>query len=306
MSLARTIEPERLAGRRRVADVAGVVLEHERLVMLPWLGIATNVVAPVGGHVWLTLQGMPAAIAGRRLMRRVPACLLAAASVGCAVMALSCSSPPGAPGGLPLAPSPPVSSAGITDLQVQCQSPVLVGETSFCSALYRRFGVPSDVSIRAAWSSSQPDTFVNEPLGGGVTAKVAGTATITARYEGLEASGQLTSELVDGLKIKAAWEQGEFRAGGQVTMALQGNYAVASAPTGRLFLSILSDNGNWQAASGATVVSGGDRFTLSMTFTVPTSTTRLCRAAVLIIGDRRLSEPPPGPSIISCVPVVQP
>jgi hypothetical protein len=239
-------------------------------------------------------------------MRRRRAGLLAAGSLACAATLLSCSTPPGPPGWLPLAPSPPVSGAGITDLRVQCQSPVLVGETSFCAALYRRVGVPSDVSIRAAWSSSQPDNFVNEPFGGGVTAKVAGTATITARYEGLEASGQLTSELVDGLKIKSAWEQGEFRAGGQVTMALQGNYAVASAPTGRLFLSILSDNGNWQAASGATVVTGGDRFSLSMTFTVPANTTRLCRAAVLLIGDTRLSEPPPGPSSISCVPVVQP
>ena len=239
-------------------------------------------------------------------MRRARAGALVAASGVCAVMALSCSSPPDAPGGLPLAPSPPGSGAGITDLRVQCQSPVLVGEVSFCTAVYRRNGVPADVSLQAAWSSSRPDDFVNESLGGGVTPKVAGTATITARYQGLEASGQVTSELVDGLKINAAFEQGEFRPGGQVTMALQGNYSVASAPRASLFLAITNQDGGSVAGGDQRFVTGGDRFILQMRFTVPANSTRLCRAAVLVIGDTRLSEPPPGPSIISCVPVVQP
>ena len=146
---------------------------------------------------------------------------------------------------------------------------------------------------------------MNEPLGGGVTAKVAGTATITARYEGLEASGQLTSELVDGLKIKAAADQGEFRVGTQVMMSLQGNYAVASASRASLSLLISNQDGRAVAVGDQRFVTGGDRFILSLRFTVPPDTTRLCRAAVLMIGELRLSEPPPGPSIISCLPVVQ-
>jgi hypothetical protein len=239
-------------------------------------------------------------------MTQARAGLLAAVGLYCTVMAPSCSGSPGQPDGLPLAPSPPTSGGGSTDLRVSCQSPVLVGEISFCTAVYRRNGVPSDVSLHAAWSSSRPEEFVNESLGGGVTPKVAGTVTITARHQGLEASGQLTSELIDGLKIKAAFEQGEFRPGGQVTMGLQGNYSVASAPRASLFLAITNQDGGSVGGGDQRFVTGGDRFTLQMRFTVPANITRLCRAAVLVIGDTRLSEPPPGSSIISCVPVVQP
>jgi hypothetical protein len=89
-------------------------------------------------------------------------------------------------------------------------------------------------------------------------------------------------------------------------MSLQGNYSVASAPRASLFLLITNQDGNSVAAGGQRFVTGGDHFIVSATFTVPANTTRLCRAAVLIIGDIRLSEPPSGPSIISCVPVVQP
>lgn len=161
--------------------------------------------------------------------------------MACAAMALSCSSPPGAPGGLPLAPSPPVSGARITDLRVECQSPVFVGELPVCAAVYRRLGVPSNVSVTAAWSSMMP---------------------------------------------------------------LQGNYFVASASRAGLSLLISNQDGRAVAVGNQRFVTGGDRFILSLRFTVPPDTTRLCRAAVLMIGELRLSEPPPGRSIISCLPVM--
>lgn len=237
-------------------------------------------------------------------MRRRRACLLAAAGLAFAVTAFSCSSPPGAPVGLPLAPSPPGAGAGTTDLRVECQSPVFVGELSVCAAVHRRLGVPSNVSFTAAWSSSLPDVFAFGAMPGTVIGRAAGTATITARYEGLQASAPVTAELVDGLKVKAAADQGEFRVGTQVLMSLQGNYSVASASRASLSLLISNQDGRAVAVGDQRFVTGGDHFVLTIRFTVPPDTTRLCRAAVLIIGELRLSEPPPGPSIISCLPVV--
>jgi hypothetical protein len=107
----------------------------------------------------------------------------------------------------------------------------------------------------------------------------------------------------DALRITAAAEQGEFRAGTTVTMWLQGYYSVASAATGRLSLRISDQAGVITRTSPQAVAKGGDFFLLSATFLVPTTSTEVCRTAILEIGPLTIAEPQADGSRLRCISI---
>jgi hypothetical protein len=87
-------------------------------------------------------------------------------------------------------------------------------------------------------------------------------------------------------------------------MGLQGFYGVASANSGRLTLVVTDQDGATVSTSAPlTVPQGGDRYLLTTTFTVPPSTTRVCRMGVLQIGSTTLTVVP-DVSLAPCIAVM--
>jgi hypothetical protein len=129
---------------------------------------------------------------------------------------------------------------------------------------------------------------------------------IAASYRGRQGSAPVIVSVEDGLRVGAAAEQGDFRAGSAVTMSLVGYYSVASSDTGRLTLRITDQGGTTVAMSPArTVGRGGDSFVLSSTFVVPQAATQVCRTAILEAGVTVLAEPRSNDSGLWCIAVRQ-
>lgn len=176
-------------------------------------------------------------------------------------------------------------------LDLSCPASLLIGERAPCIAVARmRSGQMPVVSFDATWSSARPD-LVTVDATGIVSGRSAGQAAVSASYGGRQATASVTVTAEDALRVRAAAEQGEFRAGTTVTMWLQGYYSVASAETGRLSLRITDQSGTINATAPMTVARGGDFFLLSTTFVVPQNSTQVCRTAVLEVGPVTVAEP---------------
>ena len=198
---------------------------------------------------------------------------------------------------VPTTPSDPSSGTGLT---LPCSTPTLLaGDIVVCVA---RAG-SVNVSPAAVWTSSDPS--IARPEGIGIfLGKSAGQATLTATYDGRSASAQLTVDLQDVLRATASFDQGPFRVSAAATMGLQGFYGVASANSGRLTLVITDQDGATVSTSAPlTVPHGGDRYLLTTTFTVPPSTTRVCRMGVLQIASTTLTVVP-DVSLAPCIAVM--
>jgi len=202
---------------------------------------------------------------------------------------------------LPTSPDGPVSPSDVLALEVSCPAVLLINEKRPCIAVARlRSGQAPLVSFDAAWTSTRPDVVSVDALGL-AHGMVEGSSTVRASYQGRTADADVVVRVEDALKVTAAAEQGPFRPGSTVTMYLQGFYSVASADAGHLSLEV-NDQSFTVAVTGQPVTRGGDTFILSITFQVPSGSTRLCRRAVLRIGSTTLAEPS-SDSALSCVPV---
>jgi hypothetical protein len=205
----------------------------------------------------------------------------------------------------PMMPGPnPAPGDQLLALTVSCRAALLIGERAPCIAIASYgSGRQPVVIFESAWSSSRPDVVAVD--GRGVsTGKSAGEATVTASYEGRQASAVIVVTEEDALHISSGQgEQGAFRPGSTVTMWLQGYYSVASAATGRLSLKITDQTGTITTTAPFTVARGGDFFLMSSTFVVPDTSLEVCRTAVLEIGAVTIAEPHSKTFPLWCIPV---
>ena len=159
------------------------------------------------------------------------------------------------------------------------------------------------VSFESTWLSSRADVVAVYGLGV-TTGKSAGEATVTASYQGRQATAVIVVTEEDALRISSGQaNQGAFTPGSTVTMWLQGYYSVASAATGRLSLKISDQTGTITTTSPLTVARGGDFFLLSSTFVVPDTSVEVCRTAVLEVGAVTIAEPHSKTFPLWCIPI---
>ena len=207
--------------------------------------------------------------------------------------------------GGPTTPSlTPAAGDQLFALTVSCQAALLIGERAPCIAVASyRSGRQPLVSFQSTWSSSPPEVVAVDGLGLS-TGKSAGQATVTASYEGRQASAVIVVTEEDALRISSGQaDQGDFRPGSTVTMWLQGYYSVASAATGRLSLKISDQTGTITTTAPLTVAKGGDFFLLSSTFVVPETSVEVCRTAVLEVGPVTIAEPHSKAFPLWCIPI---
>jgi hypothetical protein len=202
--------------------------------------------------------------------------------------------------------NPLPNSPGGTDilaLDVSCPTSLLIGEKGPCLAVARlRSGGTPVVSFDATWSSTRPD-LIDVDGQGVVTGRAAGQAVVSASYRGRDAAASIVVTAQDALRIRAAAEQGDFRAGSTVTMWLQGYYSVASAESGRLSLRITDQNRPITVTPPVTVPKGGDFFLLSTTFVVPQNSAQVCRTAILEVASVTIAEPQSNASGLWCISI---
>ena len=142
-------------------------------------------------------------------------------------------------------PSPtPAAGDQLLALIVSCQAALLIGERAPCIAVASYdSGRQPVVSFESTWWSSRSDVVAVDGLGVS-TGKSAGEATVTASYQGRQATAVIVVTEEDALRISSGQaHQGPFTPGSTVTMWLQGYYSVASAATGRLSLKITDQTG---------------------------------------------------------------
>lgn len=196
-----------------------------------------------------------------------------------------------------------VSGSEVLSLELSCQNSLIVGEQTPCIAVARlRSGGTPLVSPLATWSTTQPSVVAVDAIGT-LTGRASGQAAVTATYQGHSAQAIVSVTFEDALRIKAAADQGEFRAGTTVTMFLQGCYSVSSEDVARLSLRISDQNGIVTQTLPMSVARGGDFFLLSSTFVVPQASTQVCRAAILEVGGATISAPDPAGSTLACLPI---
>ena len=205
----------------------------------------------------------------------------------------------------PATPSPtPGAGDQLVSLNVTCQAALLIGERAPCVALasYSSGRLPV-VSFESAWSTSRPDVVTIDNLGTS-TGKSAGEATVTASYQGRQATAVIVVTEEDALHISTGQaSQGAFTPGSTVTMWLQGYYSVASAAGGKLSLRISDQNGTVATTIPLGVRRGGDFFLLSSTFVVPDTSVEVCRTAVLEVGAVTIAEPHSKSFLLWCIPI---
>ena len=207
----------------------------------------------------------------------------------------------------PATPSPtPTDGDQLLALTVSCQAALLIGERAPCIAVASyRSGRQPLVSFESTWSSSPPEVVAVDGLGVS-TGKSAGQATVTAAYQGQQASAVIVVTAEDALRISSGQaHQGDFRPGSTVTMWLQGYYSVASAETGHLSLKISDQTGTVTTTSPLAVAKGGNFFLLSATFVVPEASVEVCRTAVLEVGSVTIAEPHSKAFPLWCIPIRQ-
>ena len=76
-------------------------------------------------------------------------------------------------------------------------------------------------------------------------------------------------------------------------MWLQGYYSVASADSGQLSLLVTDQDGTVARLDPMIVARGGDGFVLSKTFVIPSTSTEVCRTAILEVGTVTVAQPQP-------------
>lgn len=223
---------------------------------------------------------------------------VAAAFVGAAACGASGSIGPTAPSRTPAA------GDQLLSLNVSCHAGLLIGERAPCiAAASYRSGRQPLVSFEATWSSSAPEVVTVDNLGVS-TGKSAGQATVSASYQGRQASAVVVVTAEDALRISSGQaHQGDFRPGSTVTMWLQGYYSVASAEGGRLSLRINDQAGTIVRTAPSSVAKGGDFFLLSATFVVPEGSVEVCRTAVLEVGSVTIAEPHSKEFALWCIPI---
>jgi len=181
---------------------------------------------------------------------------------------------------------------------------LLIGERAPCDA-EASYGSGRNpvVNFQSNWSSSRPDVVAIDGTGL-TTGKSAGQATVTASYQGRQATAVIVVTEEDALRISSGQaDQGAFTPGSTVTMWLQGYYSVASAATGRLSLKITDQAGTITTTAPMTVAKGGDFFLLSSTFVVPDSSVEVCRTAILEVGAVTIAEPHSKTFPLWCIPI---
>lgn len=202
----------------------------------------------------------------------------------------------------------PTSGAGdqLLAVAVSCHAALLIGERAPCVAVASYgSGRRPLVSFESTWSSSTPDVVAVDNLGV-VAGKSAGEATVTASYQGRQATAVIVVTEEDALRISSGQaHQGDFRPGTTVTMWLQGYYSVASAEGGRLSLRITDQTRTVATTAPLTVAKGGDLFILSITFVVPQDSVEVCRTAVLEVGSVTIAEPQSNAFPLRCIPIRQ-
>jgi hypothetical protein len=196
-----------------------------------------------------------------------------------ATNALACS------GGL----TSPSLTASTARFQVSCAASVIfVGQIDVCAAVaYLTNGLPQVVSATGAvWSSSNPAIasfqVTNGPV---VTGLSAGQVTISATYQGVSGTTQLSVQAQDFVQATSYATQGAYKIGSTLTVTQEGCYGVASADSGQLTIVITDQNGAVIGSSAPQTKSrGGGSFVIPATFVIPAGTTQFCRGATLQVG----------------------
>jgi len=206
----------------------------------------------------------------------------------------ACGSAPTAPSGSDVV-SVQVSCGGAPPGQVVS---LLVGQIQhLCNAeATLQSGTSSDISAQAVWSVSNPQVAsvrpVALPTGGTdvtITALAPGDTIVSAAYGGRTGRQSVTVTAEDHLRFGSAASQGDFRPGTAVTMWAIGDYAVSSAESGELTLQI-SDEKGIVATASMTALKNFNPFVIQTSFTVPSTSVRLCPAVVLQVGSKTLSQ----------------
>ncbi len=199
-------------------------------------------------------------------------------------------------------PTAPTPGSILLSVKIQSCPDLVVGQGSACRAIATfQGGASTDVSLDAAWSSTNP--LVASSYGIGlVIARSVGQTVVSAVYQGLTGSVNISvgGGQQDMLRIESLAQQGPFRPGNTVTLWLQGFYSVVSGPTGVLSIQVSDQNGV-VAVAPMTVPQGGDQYLLKAAFTVPPTSTRLCPVAILQVGSSSISQP--GDPLLYCVSV---
>lgn len=187
---------------------------------------------------------------------------------------------------------PTVSTRKVVSLEIFCPTGLRVGESGSCFA-QAHYSDGSAVNPAAAtWSSSDPSvaTIVGSDFDGRMLGRGPGQVVISGHYGEGSATTLVSITAEDFLKVTSAGVQGLFQTGRTVTMTVIGAYGVASAGTAQSGVEITDQAGNLIVGNAPqTVAKGGDSFVLSRTFVIPSSASKVCRTAVLQIGDVRLT-----------------
>jgi hypothetical protein len=179
----------------------------------------------------------------------------------------------------------------------------LVGQSLSCGATANLAGGGrADLSTEIEWTSSDANIASTGPLGA-IKGRSRGQVIISTEYRGVRGSAEVTVVHQDVLQASYFLAfQGFFSPGNTVTVWLQGFYGVESAASGQLSMKVTDQNDEVVAInSPLTVMRGGDSFVLSTQFTIPVGATKVCRTALLQIGNVTLSSVPPEET--RCIPV---
>jgi hypothetical protein len=213
-------------------------------------------------------------------------------------------------GSSPVAPSSseivgvPRSTSDVVLIQISCGGiapgqvvSLVVGETRhLCGAQATHSnGASSDIGLEAVWSVANPQIASAGPatLPSGtneiaITGLSPGQTTVSATYGGRTGVQAVSVTAEDRLRCCATASRGDFRPGSTVTMWAIGDYSVASAAVGELTLRI-SDESSIVMTKSTTAFKNFNSFVLEATFTVPSTSLRLCRTVVLQVSSLTLS-----------------
>jgi hypothetical protein len=177
---------------------------------------------------------------------------------------------------------------------LSCSSQLLVGQTVDCAVTMTTTGPSTGLNVasKAAWSSTNAGVVSITP-GGHVTAVSSGQATISASYHAKTGSlpVTVTAAQQDSIRINGGAQTGQFRAGNTVSLSLDGLYSVVSAASGQLSLRVVDQsNAVITTTTPIVVPRGSNSFFLTASFSIPATATRVCPAAILLVGSATIVE----------------
>jgi hypothetical protein len=197
----------------------------------------------------------------------------------------------------------------ISVLLSSCSGPLIVGQTMDCGAIANIQGVigSPNVGSKATWSSSNP-AVLSAGANGHLTALTPGVASISATYRGKTGSFAIAVSAAsqsqqDELRVTGGAASGPFKVGSLISISLNVTYAVISADTAQLSMSVSNQNGTAIGPPNTHAVNRGSGAAgMTAAFTVPQGTTQVCAIAILQVGSKVVFDPNAAPFCVSIDP----